>query len=64
MLDGKPFHGFLKVLTASEISADVVGFTADSPPPADGRGNEIAIILVVLDARVDFLLPYRCFVHT
>ena len=61
MLESKPFYGFLKVLSASEISADVVRLTADTSPFADRRGNEIAIFLVVLDALVGFSDLYRCF---
>ena len=47
-------HRFLKILAAMEISADVIGLPAHRSSFADGRGKEIAI-LVILAAVKGFL---------
>ena len=47
-------HCFFKVLASVEISADVIGLSAHRSSFADGRGKEIAI-LVILAAVKGFL---------
>jgi hypothetical protein len=61
LFDGKPFHSFLEILPALEVSADVIRPTADTSPFADRRGKEIAISLVLLDTAVSFALFSYCF---
>ena len=60
LFDCKPFHSLLEILSATEISADKIGFPADASPFADRRGKEIAIFLVLLDTAVSFTL-FCCF---
>ena len=49
----KLFHCSLEVLAAFEIPADIIGLSSNGLPLAHGRGKEIAILLVFLNAAVN-----------
>lgn len=62
MLYGKGFHGFLEVLSASEIPAYVIRLPSHILMSAYRRGKEISILLVILIAAIGYLHCF--FVHS
>ena len=61
LLGCKPLHCFLKIPSACKITANVVRLAVYGSSLANGRGKEIAILLVILDARVSCSLLCCCF---